>query len=68
MKKFLLVVALSLLTAACTSSTPGGILTESVRSRVTRLEPEHVGHGLSITWPRPWQPVQVRSSVKKPCA
>jgi len=50
------------------SSTPGGMLTESVRSRVTRLEPEQVGHGLSITWPRPWQPVQVRSSVKKPWA
>ena len=24
--------------------------------------------GSSITWPRPWQVGQVRSSVKKPCA
>ena len=50
------------------SSTPGGMLTESVRSRVTRPEPEHDGQGSSITWPRPWQRGQVRSSVKKPCA
>ena len=48
------------------SSTPGGTLTESVRSRVTRPEPMQFGHGLSITWPRPWQATQVRSSVKKP--
>ena len=48
------------------SSTPGGMLTESVRSRVTRPEPEQVGHGSSITWPRPWQIGQVRSRVKKP--
>ena len=48
------------------SSTPGGTLTESVRSRVTRPEPEQFGQGLSITWPRPWQPTQVRSRVKKP--
>ena len=50
------------------SSTPAGILTDSVRSRVARPEPEQDGQGLSITWPRPWQPVQVRSSVKKPWA
>ena len=50
------------------SSTPGGMLTESVRSRVTRPEPEQDGQGLSITWPRPWQLGQVRSSVKKPWA
>ena len=49
------------------SSTPAGTLTDSVRSRVTRPEPEQFGHGLSITWPRPWQATQVRSSVKKPC-
>src|SRR6516225_1609480 len=50
------------------SSTPGGILTESVRSRVTRPDPEQDAHGLSITWPRPWQLGQVRSSVKNPWA
>ena len=48
------------------SSTPGGMLTDSVRSRVTRPEPAQDGHGSSITWPRPWQAGQVRSSVKKP--
>ena len=48
------------------SSTPGGTLTDSVRSRVTRPEPAQLGHGFSITWPRPWQATQVRSSVKKP--
>ena len=50
------------------SSTPAGMFTDSVRSRVTRPEPVQDGHGSSITWPRPWQPGQVRSSVKKPCA
>src|SRR5262245_44994050 len=50
------------------SSTPAGILTESARSRVTRPDPEQVGQGLSITWPRPWQLTHVRSSVKKPWA
>src|SRR5437588_9188683 len=50
------------------SSTPGGMLTERERSRVSRPEPEHDGQGLSITWPRPWQPAQVRSRVKDPCA
>ena len=48
------------------SSTPAGTLTESVRSRVTRPAPAQFGQGLSITWPRPWQAEQVRSSVKKP--
>src|SRR5262249_49012476 len=50
------------------SSTPEGMLTESVRSRVTRPEPTQLGQGFSITWPRPWHETQVRSSVKKPCA
>src|SRR5687767_2656534 len=50
------------------SSTPGGMLTDNVRSRVTRPEPEHEGHGSSITWPCPWHAGHVRSSVKKPCA
>src|SRR5262249_8400932 len=50
------------------SSTPAGMLTESARSRVTRPEPEQDGQGLSMTWPRPWQAGQVRSSVKKPLA
>src|SRR5258707_6282830 len=49
-------------------SPPCGILTDKVRSRVTRLEPMQEGQGSSIIWPRPWQPGQVRSSVKKPCA
>src|SRR5580698_11093824 len=50
------------------SSTPGGMFTDRVRSRVTRPDPEHDPHGLSIDWPRPWHCGQVRSSVKKPCA
>src|SRR5277367_733925 len=50
------------------SSTPAGMLTDKVRSRVTRPEPEHDAQGLSIDWPRPWQLGQVRSSVKKPWA
>ena len=33
------------------SSTPGGTLTDSVRSRVTRPDPLHDGHGSSMTWP-----------------
>ncbi len=49
------------------SSTPAGMLTESVRSRVTRPEPPHFSQGLSIVWPRPWQVGQVRSIAKKPC-
>ena len=48
------------------SSTPAGTLTESVRSRVTRPDPAQTGQGLSMTSPRPWQPGQVRSKVKKP--
>jgi hypothetical protein len=36
------------------------MFTDSVRSRVTRPEPEHEVHGLSIDWPRPWQFGQVR--------
>src|SRR5246127_1298788 len=44
------------------------MLTDKVRSRVTRPEPEQDGQASSITWPRPWQPGQVRSSVKKPWA
>src|SRR5215831_20822604 len=43
------------------------MLTDKVRSRVTRPEPAHDGQASSIIWPRPWQPGQVRSSVKKPC-
>src|SRR5689334_6078052 len=50
------------------SSTPAGILTDSVRSRVTRPPPPHTLQGSSMTWPRPWQVGQVRSSVKNPCA
>src|SRR5215469_917134 len=49
------------------SSTPGGMFTDRVRSRCTRPEPAQDGHGLSITWPRPWHDGQVRSRVKKPC-
>src|SRR5690349_23432184 len=44
------------------------MLTDKVRSRVTRPEPEQDGQASSIIWPRPWQPGQVRSSVKKPWA
>ncbi len=49
------------------SSTPAGTLTDSVRSRVTRPDPAHLSHGLSIVCPRPWQVGQVRSMAKKPC-
>ncbi len=49
------------------SSTPAGILTESVRSRVTRPEPPHFSQGFSIVWPRPPQLGHVRSMAKKPC-
>src|SRR5262249_54872588 len=44
------------------------MLTDSVRSRVTRPEPEQEGQASSIIWPRPWQPGQVRWNVKNPCA
>src|SRR5664279_3354397 len=50
------------------SSTPAGILTDKLRSRVTLPAPLQDGQGFSITWPRPRQVGQVRSSVKKPCA
>ena len=50
------------------SSTPAGMLTESVRSRVTRPAPPQFGQGSSMTSPRPWQVGQVRSIEKKPCA
>ncbi len=49
------------------SSTPCGMLTDSVFSLRTRPAPEHVEHGLSMTWPAPPQDEQVRSMVKKPC-
>ncbi len=42
------------------------MLTESVRSLVTRPWPPHEAQGSEITWPRPWQVGQVRSTVKKP--
>jgi hypothetical protein len=48
------------------SSTPGGISTESVRSRVCRPVPLQSPHGFSTTSPAPWQAEQVRSMVKKP--
>ena len=44
------------------------MLTDKVRSRVTRPAPPQALQGSSITWPRPWQVGQVRSSVKKPWA
>ena len=47
---------------------PAGMLTESVRSSVTRPAPEHSGQGSEMTSPRPWQVGQVRSIEKKPCA
>ena len=49
------------------SSTPAGMFTVSVRSRVTRPDPPQESQGSSITSPRPWQLGQVRSMVKKPC-
>src|SRR5215470_15127210 len=48
------------------SSTPWGMLTDNVRSLVTRPEPRQLAHGSSIVSPRPWQLVQVRSMVKNP--
>ena len=42
------------------------MLTESVRSFVTRPCPAQAVQGSEITWPRPWQVGQVRSTVKKP--
>ena len=49
------------------SSTPAGIFTDSVRSRVMRPWPPQLPQGSEITWPLPWQVGQVRSTVKKPC-
>src|SRR5207245_88738 len=49
------------------SSTPAGMLTESVRSFCTCPLPRHALQGLRTNWPRPWQLGQVRSMVKKPC-
>ncbi len=48
------------------SSTPAGMVTESVRSRVTRPAPLQDGQGVSMVSPRPWQEGHVRSMVKKP--
>src|SRR4029079_15667084 len=48
------------------SSTPAGMLTDSVRSFWTRPEPEQSLHGSSIVSPRPWQAGHVRAIVKKP--
>jgi hypothetical protein len=42
------------------------MLTESVRSFVTRPWPPQAVQGSEITWPRPWQVGHVRSTVKKP--
>ena len=49
------------------SSTPCGMLTDSVRSRVIRPAPPHAAQGSSTTSPRPWQVGQVRSMEKNPC-
>ena len=48
------------------SSTPAGMLTDSVRSRVTRPAPAQALQGSSMISPRPWQVGQVRSIEKKP--
>src|SRR5690349_3784772 len=49
------------------SSTPAGIFTDKVRSRVIRPCPAQLLQGSEITWPLPWHVGQVRSTVKKPC-
>ena len=49
------------------SSTPGGMVTDSVFSRCTRPLPPHASHGSLITRPVPLQVGQVRSTVKNPC-
>ncbi len=49
------------------SSTPFGMLMESVRSFVWRPVPPQPWQGSSITSPRPWQEMQARSMAKKPC-
>jgi len=48
------------------SSTPAGISTDKVRSRVWRPLPLQAVQGSEITSPTPWQDGQVRSMVKKP--
>ena len=48
------------------SSTPAGMFTDSVRSRVTRPAPAQERHGSSMVSPRPWQVGQVRSMEKNP--
>src|SRR6185437_15279588 len=48
------------------SSMPDGMLTESVRSSVTRPWPEHFWQGSLMVVPRPWHCGQVRSMEKKP--
>src|SRR5262245_20384847 len=48
------------------SSTPAGMLTDSVRSRVSRPWPAQLPHGSEMPCPLPWQVGQVRSTVKKP--
>src|SRR3954447_8278249 len=49
------------------SSTPAGMLTDKLRSRLTRPAPLQAEQGLSMVSPRPWQVGQVRSMAKKPC-
>jgi hypothetical protein len=44
------------------------MLTERVRSRVTRPCPLHLPHGSEMTSPRPWHVGQVRSMEKNPDA
>ena len=46
---------------------PAGILTVSLRSRVTRPAPRQVVHGFVMTRPVPRHCGQVRATVKKPC-
>src|SRR5581483_4752067 len=49
------------------SSTPAGMLTDSVRSLTTLPEPLQDVPGSLMISPRPWQEGQVRSMVKNPC-
>src|SRR5208282_77464 len=49
------------------SSTPGGTLASTTRSRSNRPSPLHFGQGSVITLPAPWQVGQVRAMLKKPC-
>ena len=42
------------------------MFTDSVRSFTTRPEPVQASQGSLMISPRPWQPGQVRSMVKKP--